>query len=239
MSKAIIVGASSGIGRALARRMAADGWTLGLASRNEKAMKDLAADLGEGTAIQILDVRDTASVSRRLDALRSALGDVECVVISSGIGIFNNHLLWEPEGDTIATNVAGFAAVATWAGRHFLGRKKGHLVGLSSVASLRGSPFNPAYNASKAFVSNYLEGLRMNLGRFGVAVTDIRPGYIDTPMTQGQEGMFWVADVETCVKQIYRAMKKRRKVVYVPRRWALVSILSKIAPEFLYKRFSN
>lgn len=219
--------------------MAADGWTLGLASRNERAIEELAGELGEGTAVHVVDVRDTASVPGRLDALRASLGDVECVVISSGIGIFNNYLLWEPEGDTIATNVAGFAAVATWAGRYFLERKKGHLVGISSVASLRGSPFNPAYNASKAFVSNYMQGLRMNLGRFDVAVTDIRPGYIDTPMTEGQKGMFWVADVETCARQIYRAMKRRRKVAYVPRRWVFVSILSKTAPEFLYKRFSN
>ena len=112
-------------------------------------------------------------------------------------------------------------------------------MGISSVASLRGSPQVPAYNASKAFVSRYLEGMRFNLGRYGVSVTDIRPGYVDTPMTKGQRGMFWLLDAQTASRQIYRAIQKRNRVAYVPRRWGFLAKLILVAPGSLVARFSN
>ncbi|MEW5764105.1 MAG: SDR family NAD(P)-dependent oxidoreductase [Acidobacteriota bacterium] len=239
MGKAILVGASSGIGRELAKVMAKDGWVLGLASRNTHALEALRAELGGEHRVQALDVTRPEEAAEKLDALARDLGDVDCVILSSGIGIENRKLLWEPEAKTIAANVLGFASCAAWAGRYFLQRKRGHIVGISSVAGLRGSPFNPAYNASKAFVSNYLEGLRLNLGRFEVAVTDVRPGYVATPMTEGQKGMFWVADARTAARQIYDAIRKRRSVAYITRRWRWVAMLSRNAPAFLYKKFSN
>lgn len=239
MKKAIIVGASSGLGKALARLMVQDGWALGLASRNVEALRSLAAELGPNAHVQALDVTRPAQVPAALDALATALGGVDCVVLSSGISPYNRKLVWEVEEATLATNVLGFAACANWAARRFFEQKSGHLVGLSSVASLRGSPGVPAYNASKAFVSRYLEGLRFNLSKFGVSVTDVRPGYVDTPMTEGQKGMFWVAQADVAARQIYRAILRRRKVVYVPRRWALVAALVKLAPGRLYQRFSN
>lgn len=240
MKTAIVVGASSGIGRELARLLAEDGWRLGLASRDLEALEALRKELGPGHEAASLDVRDTEAVPGVLDELVRRLGgEVDLVVLSSGIGVENHKLAWEPEERTIRTNVLGFAACASWAGRYFLVRGRGHLVALSSVAGHRGSPFNPAYNASKAFVSNYLEGLRLNLGRYAVAVTDVRPGYVDTPMTQGQRGMFWVADVKTAARQIQRAIRKRRKVVYVTRRWRLVALLMRAAPDPLYRKFSN
>ncbi|MEJ2421756.1 MAG: SDR family NAD(P)-dependent oxidoreductase [Acidobacteriota bacterium] len=236
MPNAIILGASSGIGRELARIMSSDGWTLGLASRNVEAMEELKDELGPQTHIQRLDITVPGQVVDRLNALHHALGDVDCVVVSSGIGRYNPRLEWPPEEQTIATNVAGFAAAATWAGRFFQERKRGQLVGISSVAGLRGSPFSPSYCASKAFMSNYLEGLRLNLGRFRVSVCDIRPGYVDTPMTKDQKGMFWVVDAVTAAKGIYRAMKKRKAVAYVPSRWKAVALPMKLAPGFLYKK---
>jgi short-subunit dehydrogenase len=240
MKAAIVVGASSGIGRELARLLAGDGWRLGLASRGLEALEALRKDLGPGHEAAALDVRETDTVPARLDELVQRLGgEVDLVVLSSGIGIENHRLAWEPEEKTIRTNVLGFAACAAWAGRYFLARQRGHLVAISSVAGHRGSPFNPAYNASKAFVSNYLEGLRLNLGRYPITVTDVRPGYVDTPMTQGQRGMFWVADVGTAARQIHRAIRKRKKVVYVTRRWRLVALLMRAAPDPLYRKFSN
>lgn len=237
--KVIIVGASSGLGMALARVMAADGWSLGLASRNLEALQALAAELPGGAHAVALDVLDPASVPAALDSLRAALGSVDCVVLSSGVSPYNRKLVWETEALTLATNVTGFAACANWAAHHFFEKKAGHLVGLSSVASLRGSPQVPAYNASKAFVSHYLEGLRFNLGRYGVHVSDIRPGYVDTPMTVGQKGMFWVVPADAAARQIYRAILKRKTVAYVPRRWALVAALAALAPGALYQKFSN
>lgn len=239
MRRAIIVGASSGLGRALAKVMSRDGWALGLAGRNTEVLESLKAELGGEAHVARLDVTDTASVPAALDALKQSLGEVDCLVVSSGIGTYNRKLEWELEQRTIATNVDGFAACANWGARHFFERKGGHLVGLSSVASLRGSGAVPAYNASKAFMSNYMEGLRFNLFKFGVTVTDVRPGYVDTPMTEGQQGMFWVVDADTAARQIYRAILRKRAVAYVPRRWAIVAALIRLVPRSMYRRFGN
>lgn len=239
MRKALIIGASSGIGRELSKLMARDGWSLGLAARNMEALEALRAELGPNIHLQRLDVTETESVSAALDALASALGGVDCVVISSGVSPYNRKLQWDIENATLSTNVMGFAACANWSAHRFFEQKGGHIVGISSVASLRGSPQVPAYNASKAFVSHYLEGLRFNLGRYGICVTDIRPGYVDTPMTKDQKGMFWVADAQPAARQIYRAILKKSLVAYVPRRWSFLAKLILVAPGSLYSRFSN
>jgi short-subunit dehydrogenase len=237
--RGIIVGASSGLGKELAKVMAADGWSLGLASRNLEALAALKAELGGEVHATALDVLAPSSVPAALDCLRAALGGVDCVVLSSGVSPYNRKLVWETEAATLATNVVGFAACANWAAHHFFERKAGHLVGLSSVAGIRGSARVPAYSASKAFVSRYLEGLRFNLGRYGVHVSDIRPGYVDTPMNDGNKGMLWVVSAEVAARQIYRAILTRKRVAYVPRRWAFVAALAAVAPGALYQKFSN
>jgi short-subunit dehydrogenase len=133
----------------------------------------------------------------------------------------------------IEVNVMGFVAPADLAMRHLAERGSGHLVGLSSVASLRGGrPDATIYGASKAFVSNYMEALRLgaDLSSLDIQVTEVRPGYVDTPMTRGQPGMFWVADVETAARQIHVAIKKRKRIAYITRRWRLVAWLLKALP---------
>ncbi len=239
MKKAIIVGASSGLGLEVARLMARDGWALGLAGRNIEALDALRAELGGAVRVRRLDVTDTGSVAPSLDALAADLGGVDCVVLSSGVSPHNRKLVWEVEESTLATNVVGFAACANWAAHRFFEQRSGHLVGISSVASLLGSAQVPAYNASKAFVSRYLEGLRGNLGKYGVAVTDVRPGYVDTPMTKDQKGMFWLVDAPRAARQIYGAILKRKRVAYVPRRWGLLAKLIVAAPASLRAKFSN
>ena len=117
-------------------------------------------------------------------------------------------------------------------------RESGHIVGISSVAAIRGSGNEPAYNASKAFQSNYLQGLRQKFHKLKlpVAVTDVQPGFVDTAMAQG-EGLFWVAPPEKAAQQIFNSIRKRRKHVYVTRRWRLIAWLLKILPDSLYDRF--
>jgi short-subunit dehydrogenase len=239
MRRAIIVGASSGLGRELAKIMSRDGWPLGLAGRNTEALEGLKAELAGEVHIAALDVTQTAAVSAALDTLKQSLGDVDVLVISSGVSPYNRKLEWDLEQRTIATNVDGFAACANWGAHHFFGRKGGQLVGLSSVASLRGSGSVPAYNASKAFASHYMEGLRFNLARYGVTVTDVRPGYVETPMSAGQKGMFWVVGAATAARQIYGAILRKRAVAYVPRRWAIMALLIQVVPRSIYKRFGN
>lgn len=234
---AIILGASSGIGRALAHTLDARGYSLGLAARRTAALHALQGELKNPGAVEALDIRETADVPRVLEALIEALGDVELIVVSSGVGLLNPELDWEREAQTLATNVTGFAAAAHAAMHYFERRGGGHLVGLSSVAALRGGYGAPAYNASKAFVSNYLEGLRVRAQRqaLPITVSDIKPGFVHTPMTEGVP-LFWAAPVEKAAAQIDAAIRKKKHHAYITRRWRLVAWLLKILPDGLYRR---
>lgn len=113
----------------------------------------------------------------------------------------------------------------------------GQLVGISSIAAIRGDGDAPAYSASKAFVSNYMEGLRKKVTKLGliITVTDIQAGFVDTAMAKG-DGLFWVASPQKAAQQIYNAIERKRKHVYITKRWRLVGWLMKAMPAFIYDR---
>lgn len=237
MKKAIIIGASSGIGRELARELSRDGYAVGLAGRRVEMLNELQRELPAPSFVKRIDVSQTSEAARLLDELVGEMGAVDLIVISAGVGFINTDLEWEKEKATIDTNVTGFAAMADAAIKHFIRQSSGHLVGISSVAALRGSGASPAYNASKAFVSNYLEGLRQKVSKLKlpVVVTDVQPGLVDTAMAQG-EGLFWVAPPEKAARQIYAAIKRRRKHAYVTRRWRSIAWLLKWMPDYVYNK---
>ncbi len=131
---------------------------------------------------------------------------------------------WTKEKITIDTNVTGFTSMAMAAYQYFLKTKKGHLVGISSVAALISNSGSPAYSASKAFISNYLQGLNIHAykAKIPITITDIRPGFVDTKMAQGAR-VFWVASKEKTAKQIYQAIKKKKTNAYITKRCNIVA----------------
>lgn len=235
MKRVIIVGATSGIGRALASLYVAEGWTVGLCGRRIGVLEEMQEAFGAAVRIREMDVADTEAARQRFDDLARAMGGVDLVIISAGTGYLDSDFPWEMEQETLMTNVAGFAAIAHAAFELFRRRGSGHLAGISSVAAVRGGPV-PAYNASKAFVSSYLQGLRCRAAAEGlpISVTDILPGFVDTAMAKG-DGLFWVASPEKAARQIFRALEKRKAVVYVTRRWRMVAVLLRLLPERLYQ----
>ena len=132
--------------------------------------------------------------------------------------------------------MAGFTTVATWAFDYFIKQGAGQLAAITSIAGLRGGRHNPAYNASKAYQISYLEGLRQKAAslKLPLIITDIRPGFVDTPMAAG-DGLFWVAPVPKAAQQIYDAIEHKRSVVYITRRWRLIAFIMKLIPELVYK----
>lgn len=231
MKKAIVIGCSSGIGQALVRVLAGRGYEVGLAGRRVEAMKELARELPTATRVKKLDLREPDDARQALMELIAELGDVDVIIINSGIG--GSAPTWAEEREMMAVNVIGFATMARQAMEYFLARGSGHLLGISSIAALRG--VTTAYSGSKAFVSRYLEGLQFQADGLGVdvTVTDVKPGYVATPMTDGRKDMFWVCTTDVAAEQIYAAIVKRKRLVYVTRRWRLMAWVMKALPHWL------
>lgn len=228
---ALVVGASSGIGKAIAEALMADGWTVGLTSRNMDNLAPICAQWGDRARAKVIDIDDADGARAGLRAFADDLGGVDLWVLNAGTGILNRDFAWAPERQTIATNVMGFAAMTDVAVHHCIARGEGRIVGISSVAKKRGHPFTASYSGSKAFVSLYLDGVRQYLRRGApkVSVTEAAPGYIDTPLQQFDEA-FWVVSAQTAARQIIAAALAGRKHAYVPRRWALIAALLSLMP---------
>lgn len=237
MKTAIIIGATSGIGRAMAMILVNKGFRVAVTGRRKELLEGMEAEFPGKIICRQMDVRDTSTIPAICNELLSELGSLDLLVISAGVGEANRHLDFHIEHDVIRTNVEGFTCVADWTMNVFRQQGRGHLVNISSIAGIRGNRVAPSYNASKAYQINYLEGLRMwaDKRRMPIHVTDVRPGFVDTAMAKG-EGMFWVAPVDKAARQIVSAIERKKKVVHITRRWSLISLLLKVLPYGLLKR---
>jgi short-subunit dehydrogenase len=237
MKKAIIIGATSGIGKGLAKLLADNNYKVGLTGRRTELLNELKNENPNSYFIKSFDVTDTKITIEKLEELTTELGGLDLLIISSGTGDINENLDFEIEKRTIDTNVLGFTCIADWTFNYFENQKFGHLVAISSIGGLRGSRQAPAYNATKSYQINYLEGLRKKATKLkkSIFVTDIRPGLVDTEMAKG-EGLFWVMPVDKTVRQIYRAIIRKKKVAYVTKRWRLIAVLLKRIPRQIYDR---
>lgn len=236
MKKVIIIGASEGIGRELTRVYAKQNVTLGITARRQELLEKLSEELGGQIFTMQMDVSQTEAAIMKFNTLIEKMGGVDIVIICAGTGYVNPSLRWEDEKATIDVNVKGFTGIADTAFLYFMQQKKGCLAAISSVAALRGNADCPAYNASKAYVSNYLEGLRCKAAKISreITVIDIKPGFVDTKMAQG-EGLFWVASAQKAALQIASIIRKRKKHAYVTKRWGLVALLLRMMPGWLYR----
>ncbi len=234
--RAIIIGATSGIGEGLAKKMLAEGWQVGVTGRRIELLNALAATAPDRVFPERMDVTDPAAAEAGLAALIDRMGGADMIVVSSGIGRFNKELETGPELETIDVNVVGFTHMALAAIRHFEGAGSGHLVIISSIASRRGDGAAPAYNASKAYQASYAQGLRKRVARKGlpITVTDVQPGFVDTAIVQGK--VFWLQPVEKAVEQIWSGIRAGRSRVTVTKRWRLVAWAMQRAPERLWHK---
>ena len=235
MKKAIIIGATSGIGKELAKLLSIEGYSLGISGRRLHLLEELKTELSTHTYIQDMDVSDSNSI-KGLQNLIAAMNGVDLIIISAGTGSVDPDLPWDKEKETIETNVLGFAAMANVAYHHFNQKGSGHLVGISSIAAIRGGDA-PAYGASKAFVSNYLQSLRyvISKSKASITVTDIQPGFVDTAMAKAPN-LFWVASPQKAAIQIYETIKKKKKHAYITKRWRLIGWALKLMPDFIYEK---
>ena len=237
MKRAIIIGATSGIGKGLAEILANNNYKVGITGRRMELLSELKSQKPNSFYTKTFDISDTKIIVQNLETLTTELGGLDLLIISSGTGDLNKKLDFEIEKRTIETNILGFTCVSNWAFNYFEKQKSGHLVAISSVGGLRGSRIAPAYNATKAYQINYLEGLRQKAAKLKtqIFVTDIRPGFVDTDMAKG-EGQFWVATVDKATQQIFEAIMDKKKIAYITKRWKLIATVLKRIPRQIYDR---
>jgi len=228
---ALIIGASSGIGREIAKELTRRGYQVAIAARRKEFLESHADGDAGVACVEEMDVAAPDSVEK-FNRMAQALGPVDFVYLVAGVGFLNDGLDWELEQETIEINVKGFARLAGEAFHLFEEQGRGHLVGVSSIAALRGSAEAPAYGASKAFISRYLQALRFRARKSGrpIYVTDARPGFVDTAMMKA-DSPFWVASPEKAARQIVAAAEARRGVVYITKRWAIIAALLRLLPD--------
>ena len=237
MKKAIIIGGTSGIGRGLAEKLVDNNWLVGITGRRTKLLEEVKEKSNNQILILEHDVTEIDSSDVKLDSLFRKLKNVDLVIVSSGISELNQALEWEIENRVIQTNVNGIAKVYEFVFSKFKEQTYGHLVGISSIASIRGNRYCPSYSASKAFQTNYLEALRCMAKneKLNIKITDVQPGFVDTPMAKG-DGLFWVAPVSKAVDQIYSAILEKKRKVYITKRWRLIAMIMKLAPAWLLEK---
>ena len=236
--KALIIGASSGIGRLLTELLVNAGYQVIATARRKELLLSLQEKAPDKIGILVHDVTKLNSNDDLFAHVKESFDHLNLVVYSSGIGGENYTLEWDKERATLDTNVMAATKLYGLAYNYFHEQGFGHLVGISSIASIRGNRHVPAYFASKAFQSSYLESLYMK-GRRSKArifVTDVQPGFVDTAMAIGKT--FWMASPEKATKQIFKAIMKKKRRVYITKRWALIALVLKIVPTKLLIKFS-
>jgi decaprenylphospho-beta-D-erythro-pentofuranosid-2-ulose 2-reductase len=245
--RGIIIGASDGIGAALARRLAREGYTLALLARRTDKLELLCSEINQiaGEPRARAYVHDVAEYEKALPLLRrivTDLGGLDLVVFVAGVnyppgGIDKYN--FENDRRMIEVNLIGAMAWLTPVAEMFQSAKAGQIVGIGSVAGDRGRVGNPGYNTSKAGLATYLEALRNRLTRHGVNVLTVKPGFVQTEMLKAAQGPTpFTIPAEKAVEDIWQAMKKRKQLIYTAPIWRWIMLAIQHTPSFIFRRLS-
>lgn len=235
MGKAIVIGGSAGMGKELALLLARDGNQVAVTGRNNERLKQVQSVNPAHIVCFPLDLPDPVTEAK-LDRLVMELGGLDLLILSAGRGEINPQLSYDTDKTIIDLNVSAYTRVINWGFSYFKEQGHGHIVGLTSVAGIRGIRHAPAYAASKSYQIRYLESLRQKAAKekLKITVTEARPGFVDTK--EAEVRRFWASSPEKASKQIYRAIRSKRNMVYITRRWALVGFILSIIPRFIHHR---
>jgi NAD(P)-dependent dehydrogenase (short-subunit alcohol dehydrogenase family) len=231
------------MGEALARRLAADGGRVALVARREDVLRGIADEINtaageERALVYAHDVARTDEVPELFQRICRDLGGLDLVVYAAGVMPAVAIDEFDPAKDLqmLEVNLAGAVAWLNPTAERFGRLEQGTIVGIGSVAGDRGRCANPGYNTSKAGLHTYLEALRNRIGRFGVRVVTIKPGFVDTPMTEGLPGLFWLISADRAAEIILKKARRGAVTAYVPGRWRLVMLIIRSIPSFIFRR---
>jgi short-subunit dehydrogenase len=238
---AIVVGASSGIGAAVAKRLAKQGYAVALVARRAELLNAVAQQIkssGGQAQVYLHDALNYNEAPQLFQTILRDLGRVDVMVYASGVmpAVDFSEFNFEKDKAMIDVNVLGAMAWFDTAAMAFERLGRGSIVGISSVAGDRGRVINPVYNASKAALTTYLEALRNRLTRKGVHVLTVKPGFVDTDMMKGVGKRPFVISPEQAAGDIWNAIKGRKQQIYTPAKWALIMLVIRNIPSFIFRR---
>jgi short-subunit dehydrogenase len=241
----VVVGASSGIGEAVARKLAQEGYKIALLARRNDALDSICAEINQQTGKTIAvayphDVTKYDEVPVLFQQVLRDLKHIDVLVYVSGVqySFGFSEYDFEKEREMVEVNLLGAMAWLGQVATLFERMGRGHIVGISSVAGDRGRVGNPGYNTSKAGLSTYLEALRNRLTRSGVHVLTVKPGFVQTELLKHAKTTFGVITPEKVAEDIWRAIRKRRQVIYSPKWWRLIMLIVRHVPSFIFRRLS-
>ncbi len=241
---ALVVGASSGVGAALARQLAREGYTLGLVARRIDRLQELCDEITSGGYTRAFayqhDVVNTHEIPALLDKAINDLGGLDLFIYCAGVLFPNDPTIYDVAEDqfTLQVNLLGAAAWISPVAQRFQQKRAGHIVGIGSIAGDRGRRGMPAYTASKAGLHTYLEGMRTRLGRDGVTVTTIKLGQVETDMLRNADRKRNPISADRAAESIWRAIAQHKQTVYVPAWWGLIGLTIQHLPSFIFRRLS-
>jgi len=244
--RGIIVGASTGMGAVLARKLAKEGYTIALIAPQKDKLETLCGEINsaqkESRAFPYAhDVTNYQEVPTLLRKIVADLGGLDLLVFMAGVnyppGLENYN--FEDDRKMVEVNLLGAMAWLSPVAEMFQSAKAGQIVGISSVAGDRGRIGNPGYNTSKAALTCYLEALRNRLTRHGVNVLTVKPGFVKTEMLKAAQGSTpFAVTPERAVEDIYKAMRGRRQVIYTAPIWRWIMLVIQHIPSFIFRRMS-
>jgi short-subunit dehydrogenase len=244
--RAVVVGASSGIGAAIARRLAAEGYFVATLARNKSALDKLCDEINKAaketrSLAFVHDVTEIEKIPLTFEQVLKDLGGIDALIYVAGVmpAVERNEFNIDKDQAILDTNLTGAIAWLGAGASLFQRMGSGKLVGISSVAGDRGRVLNPAYNASKAGLDAYLEALRNRLTRHGIQVLTVKPGFVDTEMLKSSKSpKFGVISPERAAAGVWAAMRSRKQLVYLPWYWRWIMFVVKSVPSFIFRRLS-
>ena len=241
---AIVVGASSGIGAAVAHELATAGCRTALVARRPAELDAVVRTIADATgdpqrALAFPhDVTHEAEVPALVQRIAHALGGLDLLVYAAGIMPRIGDDEWDVAKDRaiVETNVVGAMAWINVVAERFGRGGAGTIIGISSVAGDRGRRGNPAYHASKAALDTYLESVRNRIARTGARVVTVKPGPVDTPMTKGMDKLPLVVSAEAAARELLAGAARGVQTVYVPGKWRPIMFVIRHIPSFVFRR---
>jgi short-subunit dehydrogenase len=238
----LVIGASSGIGEAVARRLAKAGTRVALVGRRRDELERICAEINAELPDRAIafehDVRNVDEVPDLVQEIARRLGGLDLVVYAAGVmhAVGFDEYNTAKDLETLAINLNGAIAWLNPVAERFARLRRGTIVGIGSVAGDRGRCGNPVYNTSKAGLVTYLEALRNRISRTGARVVTVKPGFVDTAMTKGLRGLFWLISADRAAEIIIRKARRGATTAYVPARWYLLMFVIRSIPSVVFRR---